>query len=280
MGDVLQGYHYARATGEKNDEAAAEQLLEEVCDTLSTALSFRFDTGLTGIGWGIEHLVQNGFVDADTDEILGEIDEAVWSARQQRKELRLLQGSHFGYGLYFLARLNRKAYSLPSQRCPSNPAELLKRSALAFCADECAQTLLHRRYEQSDVPFIALSYLNSVLYMLLEMHRLGIRRDKIAACLTALPGYITVAMDHTDDPAEEITTRYLLPHLFSLLPYTRSCVHCEAILNRIARHSVPAEASQSALVLAEPDTLSGKLTWNSLLYRGYMPLPAMPDMQH
>lgn len=64
----------------KNDEIFthfAEGLLDEVIVSLHVDLPVDFENGITGIGWGIEYLIKNGFIEGNADEILEEIDAKV-----------------------------------------------------------------------------------------------------------------------------------------------------------------------------------------------------------
>lgn len=77
MGIVLFFVHYAQYTGSTNHELFAELLLEEIYRDITFQTPLNFESGLCGIGWGIEYLVQNHFMKGDTDEILEDIDRKV-----------------------------------------------------------------------------------------------------------------------------------------------------------------------------------------------------------
>lgn len=68
---------YARYTGNGRFEDFAGELLDDVCSNLHTSLPITFADGLCGIGWGIEFLKNQGFIEGDTDEILVEIDKII-----------------------------------------------------------------------------------------------------------------------------------------------------------------------------------------------------------
>jgi lantibiotic modifying enzyme len=65
-----------------------------------------FENGLAGIGWGIEYLVQNKFIEADTDEVLEEFDNRIFKELiyNTPKKIGLLNGI-IGIGAYFLKRI-------------------------------------------------------------------------------------------------------------------------------------------------------------------------------
>jgi len=77
MGIVLFFAHYARYTGNPLYEEYAGELMNEVYEGYHPNLPANFEYGLCGIGWGIEYLLQNGFMEGDADEILAEIDAHV-----------------------------------------------------------------------------------------------------------------------------------------------------------------------------------------------------------
>ncbi|WP_278704688.1 glycosyltransferase [Parabacteroides goldsteinii] len=58
----------------------ANELLDELWDDVDQNTQTCFATGLAGIGWGIEYLIQEGFVEA-TDNICEEIDHRIMEAQ-------------------------------------------------------------------------------------------------------------------------------------------------------------------------------------------------------
>lgn len=68
---------YARYTGNNRYSDFAGELLDDVCNHLYTGLPVTFADGLCGIGWGIEFLKKQCFIEGDTDEILAEVDKAI-----------------------------------------------------------------------------------------------------------------------------------------------------------------------------------------------------------
>ncbi len=68
MGIAIFCYHYSRYSKNKIYEDYAGELVDEIYEEINTSTPVDFENGLTGIGWGIEYLVKNGFVQADTDE--------------------------------------------------------------------------------------------------------------------------------------------------------------------------------------------------------------------
>ena len=47
-------------------------LMEDIYNNINEEIPIDFETGLCGIGWGIEYLLQNKLVNGNSDEILAE----------------------------------------------------------------------------------------------------------------------------------------------------------------------------------------------------------------
>lgn len=108
MGIVLFFAHYARVTQSKQYEDFAGILLDEIYEEIHWDLPINLENGLCGIGWGIEYLVQHGFMEGNTDEILADIDRKVMEIDPSRiSDLSFRQGAA-GIAFYVIARLNAK----------------------------------------------------------------------------------------------------------------------------------------------------------------------------
>lgn len=62
MGIAIFFYHYSRYSDNKNYEEYAGELIDEIYSEINTNTPVNLADGLIGIGWGIEYLVQSGFV--------------------------------------------------------------------------------------------------------------------------------------------------------------------------------------------------------------------------
>lgn len=85
-------------------EEFASELLENVCNNLSLHTPITFSTGLCGIGWGIEFLKQERFIQGNTDEILLEIDKQVMERDVRRITDDSLQTGLGGITAYIRSR--------------------------------------------------------------------------------------------------------------------------------------------------------------------------------
>ena len=107
MGLSIFFYHLYKSTGDKNNEKMADELLDQVYGNLTSSLyPIDFENGLAGIGFGIEYLVQNGFVDANTDDVLADVDDKIFHHIVHSEELTLgIRSGLLGYASYVLIRL-------------------------------------------------------------------------------------------------------------------------------------------------------------------------------
>ena len=78
MGLVLFFAHYARYTQNNLYLEYAYGLMEKLQNRIHLETPIDFKQGLAGIGSAIEYLVQNGFFEADTDEILEDFDQRIF----------------------------------------------------------------------------------------------------------------------------------------------------------------------------------------------------------
>jgi lantibiotic modifying enzyme len=104
-GIAIYFFHLARETKNSIYEDYAGELIDEIYEEINIHTPCDFENGLAGIGWGIEYLVQNGFIDADTDEVLEEFDKRIIHeiTFHTPEDIGLLKGLA-GYIAYFSKR--------------------------------------------------------------------------------------------------------------------------------------------------------------------------------
>ena len=110
MGIAIYFYHLARKTQNKIYENYAGELIDEIYEGISLHTTLDFENGLAGIGWGIEYLVQNGFIQANTDEVLEDFDNKIQLTIGHFESIGLLEGI-MGLGAYYLKRLQNPTSS-------------------------------------------------------------------------------------------------------------------------------------------------------------------------
>lgn len=105
MGTVILFFQYAHYMDDRLYEDFAGELLDEICNNITLETAWGFDDGLVGIGWGIEYLVQQKFIEGNTDEILLDIDKKIMEKDIQRIDDLSFQTGFEGLAFYVLARL-------------------------------------------------------------------------------------------------------------------------------------------------------------------------------
>lgn len=96
----------SRHTGNRWYEEFAGELLDDVCSSLSLHCPITFADGLCGIGWAIEFLKKEGFIEGDTDEILEEVDRQVMERDVRRITDASLETGLAGIAAYVRSRLD------------------------------------------------------------------------------------------------------------------------------------------------------------------------------
>ena len=105
MGIVIFLFHYARYSNNDLYKDLAEKMLTDIFNDIRKGTHYGFATGLSGIGWGIEYLHQQGFIEGDTNEILSDFDKRIMEIDPNRL---VDLNKDYGFGgivLYLLARL-------------------------------------------------------------------------------------------------------------------------------------------------------------------------------
>lgn len=95
----------SRHTGNRWYEEFAGELLDDVCSNLSQHCPATFADGLCGIGWAVEFLKKEGFIEGDTDEILEEVDRQVMERDVRRITDASLETGLAGIVAYVRSRL-------------------------------------------------------------------------------------------------------------------------------------------------------------------------------
>ena len=85
MGLILFFAHYFKYTGQQIYEDTADELMAELIEEIKMqTLPIGFASRLSGIGWGIEYLIQSGFMDDDSLEVCESIDKKIMTIDPRR----------------------------------------------------------------------------------------------------------------------------------------------------------------------------------------------------
>ncbi len=105
MGIVLVLSEYVRVRKARSLKIAINFLLDQVLDNLSTEMPLYFANGLTGIGWGVEYLLQNKFQRGSGADICAAIDQKLMQQNILRQTDLSLEKGLEGWLHYIIAHL-------------------------------------------------------------------------------------------------------------------------------------------------------------------------------
>lgn len=253
LGISIFFYHYARYTKNEVYETFAGELIDEIYDEIHQKFPVDFVNGLTGIGWGVEYLVKNGFIDADTDDVLEEIDRAVFVNRLQRPILLNNCDEMFGYGLYYLVRLSGK------EQDDNNLQTLIKKDSLIYLVDECERLLIHQKYLDFKISELSTNTINSLVYFLLEMVKLNLFPIKVEKIIKNIISNIVLVLNNkTDFIGNEV-----LIQLIEKISETMTDKNCRySYQELIKNHSKKLDLESNEWIINE----FTKTIWNTILY--------------
>ncbi|HWR94933.1 MAG TPA: lanthionine synthetase LanC family protein [Flavobacterium sp.] len=181
MGIAIYFFHLARETQNQIYENYAGELIDEIYDEITIQTSCDFENGLAGIGWGIEYLDRNGFIEADTDEVLEDFDNRIIHeiTHHVPDDAGILQGI-FGYIVYFLKRIKSG-----SKKKPALKRALLKTVLLLQKYIDKSDIDFNRLWKEPEKFDIAWNY-TSVLWVLAELFHEGLYKRETVQTLKKL----------------------------------------------------------------------------------------------
>jgi hypothetical protein len=241
MGIAIFFYQYARYTGNKVYEDYAGELIDEIYEEINNSTPVGFSNGLMGIGWGIEYLVRNGYLEADTDEALAEIDNAVYRSSLHRPFLLDNGDDLFGYGLYYVTRL------MGHEDDDDNLKTLFKKQHLIYLTDDCERILVQKQYKGYNIDSLGIDTIISFEWFLVEMHRLGLFPVKVENILRSLPEYVSQGLNTSEDRSAKTLLILLTEKVVSIVndPDTRNTL--KTILGQKADRENVMDVSDEAM---------------------------------
>jgi hypothetical protein len=142
-------YHYAKFSKIEEYHSFADYLLDYMIENIDQMNLWN----LVNFSWGIEYMIQQEFIEGDSNEILEEVDKKIIVYSKQSEAV---DDSVVFWGLYFLSRIKKENRS--NQKNCRYCKIILKK----------IEKKLHTQKE------FTLSYLNSMLYSLLEIHAMNL----------------------------------------------------------------------------------------------------------
>jgi hypothetical protein len=109
MGKCITHYCLSKEKDQFHEKEYAEELLDTIAEHISEIDNFDYANGLAGIGYGIEWLAQNNYIEVNTDEVLEDIDDEIYRlVVYSRSQVHSLEEGTLGKALYFYKRLMSK----------------------------------------------------------------------------------------------------------------------------------------------------------------------------
>jgi hypothetical protein len=259
MGIAIFLYNYSRYLGSRIFTDYANELIDEIYQDLNINTPLDFANGLTGIGWGIEYLVKNSFVEADTDEALSEIDNLVYRNSLNRPFLLENDKDLFGYGIYYIARLRVR------ENDDDNLNTLFKKQHLIYLTDDVERILTQKEYLKFNIVSLSTDTINSILFFLLEMHRIRLFPIKVEKLFHSLPEFIELGQYSSNDKSAQSLLHQLTE---KIIP----CISDKALQSTFRKILKKADIKVTDINSAD-DNLADqfiKYSWQQLIYAQYI----------
>lgn len=137
MGIIIFFFHYSRYLKNSLYEHFAFDLLNDIIADIHNEMSICLSKGLCGIGWGINYLICNKFIEGDPNEILVDIDNKIMEFDPHRVSNYSLEFGLEGIACYIFSRVNGISFSKCCQSLDSDYIRSLR--------DACFNKLEGRR---------------------------------------------------------------------------------------------------------------------------------------
>ena len=167
MGAAIFFYRYNKFENDELYSGVAGELLDQVCDQIGQLNSEDMSDGLAGIGFGLQHIIANGFVEADSDDVLREIDDQLNRILIKGMWEELSYQQIVDLGNYYVYRYNDKN--------KSETQNYLKHSLLLILY-ECEKRFIYRQnIEGAYLP--SLVVMNQIVIFILKVHRSSLAKE-------------------------------------------------------------------------------------------------------
>jgi hypothetical protein len=249
MGIAIYFFHLARDTGNVVYEKYAGELIDEIYEEIYAKTPCDFENGLAGIGWGIEYLAQNKFIDANTNEVLEEFDSQITHeiTFHAPTDINILNGI-CGYILYFLSRLNSNeagtALFESIRKTLKDLLDQLKQHITTQLIDTDKEVL----WKEPDKFDLTWDY-PSVIWILSELVRIQVCTEETKEILSQL---VTPVLNEGKIPklqSHQLLLALALQKLMHASPESASGYNAERFLTAIEREAVSKELAEKSAFL-------------------------------
>ena len=190
VGEVLFWAYYSSYMKKSFSEERVVSLLAEVFDDIKNGFKYQtFANGLAGVGWTVEHLAQNGFINTDTNKIIGSLDDFLLPYMLDyinEDNYDYLHGA-LGIGLYYL---NRKSNSKTHDYLIKLVDLLGGRSIRLFEGSTAWKTKLMQDSDLSGYDLSLSHGISSVIAVLSRIYEVGIHKNKVSELVNGSVDYL------------------------------------------------------------------------------------------
>lgn len=104
-GIMLVLTHYARVHKMPFIEYVSDYLMEQILKNITKTESINFGNGMAGVGWGVEYLIQNGYMKGWGVELTREMDDRIMSVDIRRMTDDTIETGFTGLFHYVIAHI-------------------------------------------------------------------------------------------------------------------------------------------------------------------------------
>jgi hypothetical protein len=211
IGIAIFFYNYARYSQNKIYENYAGELIDEIYEGIDASIPVNFENGQTGIGWAVEYLVKNGFVQADTDEVLSEIDNYVSRSMMSHVITSENCNDLAGYGFYYPSRLGLRYIDDEN----SVVKEILQ--CITFFTDYIEKVIVRKEIADFDLNSLTEDTICSLIWFLLQTHRLGFSPEPAVRIFSFISEHVEQLLKNYSCPLKS-HLRLLVESLVNSMP--------------------------------------------------------------
>jgi hypothetical protein len=162
-------FHLSQITQEEEYLLHANELIDDICENISNEIPFYFENGLLGIGCGLQYIINERFMEGDSDDILSEIDQVAINAINSRPINSLsFKSGVCGIAFYLYHRLKNRSED------NDNTIILKLKEYLIYLIDWIEELLLKTEEAQD---------YNDAYFLLCRLHKLNVFNYKVEKLL-------------------------------------------------------------------------------------------------
>jgi hypothetical protein len=210
MGVAVFFYHYSVYSGNDTYKDFAKDMISDIFHEINGETPIDFANGLTGIGWGIEYLVNRGLISDDKEVPLIELDKSIYFNSLKTPLILVNKEDICSYGLYYLSRLHEL-------KNDDSLNTLVKKQLLIYLHDDIERMMTQEELFGFEVPKLTINQLNSLVYFLYKMQELQLFPVKLTKLERLLPVYIKQKVEQSDSVIENYTLKKLLKILCGII---------------------------------------------------------------